>query len=347
VRANPEKRIRIGLYRCGQCKSQFTVKVGTAFEHARMPLHKMLQAVYLMTSSKKGVSAHQLHRMLEVTYKSPWFLSHRIREAMRSGDLSPLGNGGGIVEVDETFIGRIKGSILAVNSYGLEIALPQVYSNGEVVTVSVQEEGGGFYVHDGSNAAMILESTGVSATTALQNQQRQGVQAYGCMISQFRVYKQCDGPEEIAAAAALVGCASRFVADYAHQAEGRPIFDFRRQLIEALYKTIGSPRVRENDEVVAKTGTRYQVSATILDERGSRPIAYVEAISGHQAVARKFRALYDLQNTPLVADTRRVAIFDDTRPGITSGDIALLREVSEPLSFAKRVRLVSSWGTMQ
>jgi transposase-like protein len=108
VKANPEKRIRVGLWRCGQCKGQFTVKVGTVFEHARMPLHKILQAVYLMTSSKKGVSAHQLHRMLEVTYKTAWFLAHRIREAMRSGDLTPFGSGGGFVEVDETFIGRDK-----------------------------------------------------------------------------------------------------------------------------------------------------------------------------------------------------------------------------------------------
>lgn len=106
VKANPEKRIRLGLHRCGQCKLQFTVKVGTVFEHARMPLHKMLQAVYLMTSSKKGVSAHQLHRMLGVTYKTAWFLAHRIREAMRSDNLGPLG---GIVEVDETFIGKVKG----------------------------------------------------------------------------------------------------------------------------------------------------------------------------------------------------------------------------------------------
>jgi transposase-like protein len=106
VKANPEKRIRIGLWRCGDCKKQFTVKVGTVFEHARIPLNVMLQAVYLMTASKKGVSAHQLHRILEITYKSAWFLAHRIREAMRSGDLTPFGSGGGIVEVDETFIGR-------------------------------------------------------------------------------------------------------------------------------------------------------------------------------------------------------------------------------------------------
>ena len=109
VKANPEKRIRVGLWRCGDCKKQFTVKIGTVFEHARIPLHKMLQAVYLVTSSKRGISAHQLHRTLEITYKSAWFLLHRIREAMRDGDITPFGGNGGVVEVDETFIGKKKG----------------------------------------------------------------------------------------------------------------------------------------------------------------------------------------------------------------------------------------------
>jgi transposase-like protein len=106
---NPEGAIRYGLKKCGECRQQFTAKVGTVFEHARMPLHKMLQALHLMVSSKKGISAHQLHRTLEVSYKAAWFLAHRIREAMRSGDLAPFGSGGGAVEVDETFIGRLKG----------------------------------------------------------------------------------------------------------------------------------------------------------------------------------------------------------------------------------------------
>ncbi|UOM36377.1 IS1595 family transposase [Acuticoccus sp. I52.16.1] len=106
IKANPEKRVRYGLHKCGQCKKQFTVKVGTVFEHMRIPLHKALQAVYLMTSSKKGISAHQLHRVLEVQYRTAWFLAHRIREAMRSGDLAPFGSDGGVVEVDETFIGN-------------------------------------------------------------------------------------------------------------------------------------------------------------------------------------------------------------------------------------------------
>ena len=99
-------KTRVGLRKCSDCRKQFTVKVGTVFESAHIPLHKMLQAVYLMTSSKKGISAHQLHRVLEITYKSAWFLAHRIREAMRSGDLAPMGGAGGVVEVDETFIGN-------------------------------------------------------------------------------------------------------------------------------------------------------------------------------------------------------------------------------------------------
>ncbi|HQT52561.1 MAG TPA: IS1595 family transposase [Phenylobacterium sp.] len=105
IKPNPEKRVRFGLKKCGQCKSQFTVRMGTIFEESKLPLTKWLQAIFLMTASKKGVSSHQLHRTLEVTYKTAWFLSHRIREAMRTGDLAPFGPGGGIVEADETFIG--------------------------------------------------------------------------------------------------------------------------------------------------------------------------------------------------------------------------------------------------
>jgi transposase-like protein len=108
---NPEGVVRHGLKKCGECRQQFTVKVGTVFEHARMPLHKMLQAVHLMISSKKGISSHQLSRGLEVQYKTAWFLAHRIREAMRSGDLAPFGSGGGAVEVDETYFGRRAGYV--------------------------------------------------------------------------------------------------------------------------------------------------------------------------------------------------------------------------------------------
>lgn len=103
---NPEGVVRYGLKKCGACRQQFTVRKGTIFEESHLPLHKWLQAIYLMCSSKKGISALQLQRTLEVQYNTAWFLAHRIREAMRSGDLTPFGMGGGIVEVDETYIGR-------------------------------------------------------------------------------------------------------------------------------------------------------------------------------------------------------------------------------------------------
>jgi len=106
IKPNPEKRVRYGLKKCRDCKGQFTVRMGTIFEESKLPMTKWLQAIYLMTAAKKGVSAHQLHRTLEVTYKTAWFLAHRIREAMRSGELAPFGQGGGDVEVDETYFAR-------------------------------------------------------------------------------------------------------------------------------------------------------------------------------------------------------------------------------------------------
>ena len=103
---NPEGIERHGLKKCGDCRKQFTVRRGTIFEESHIPLHKWLQAIFLLTSSKKGISSNQLHRTLEITLKSAGFLSHRIRETMCSGELAPFGAGGGIVEADETFIGN-------------------------------------------------------------------------------------------------------------------------------------------------------------------------------------------------------------------------------------------------
>jgi transposase-like protein len=103
------KSTRVGLYKCYQCRKPFTVKIGTIFEDSKVPMHIWLQAIFLIAGSKKGISSNQLHRTLGVTLKTAWFMSHRIREAMRSGDLAPFGSGGGIVEADETFIGRKEG----------------------------------------------------------------------------------------------------------------------------------------------------------------------------------------------------------------------------------------------
>jgi transposase-like protein len=106
------KAHRPGVYQCNEteCRQQFTVTVNTVFERSKIPLTKWLAALFLMTASKKGISAHQVHRMLGISYKSTWFLMHRLREAMRVGGLTPpMGEDGGVVEVDETYIGRRQG----------------------------------------------------------------------------------------------------------------------------------------------------------------------------------------------------------------------------------------------
>jgi transposase-like protein len=93
---------RKGVYKCAKCRKQFTVTVGTIFEDSRIPLNKWLMAIYLMCSSKKGISANQLSSMLSITYKSAWFMCHRIRYAMNTGIFTKFS---GTVEVDETYVG--------------------------------------------------------------------------------------------------------------------------------------------------------------------------------------------------------------------------------------------------
>jgi len=96
---------RIGVHKCYQCRKPFTVKVGTVFEASHVKLHLWLQAMFLMASSKKGISSNQLHRTLGVTLKTAWFMSHRLREAMTTVGFEPMGGRGSIVEVDETYFG--------------------------------------------------------------------------------------------------------------------------------------------------------------------------------------------------------------------------------------------------
>ena len=101
----PESKrpVRPGTLKCKDCRKQFSVTVGTIFHRSHIPLTKWLLAIYLMCSSKKGMSAHQFHRMLGITYKSAWFMAHRIREAMKCGPLAK--KLGGVVEADETYVG--------------------------------------------------------------------------------------------------------------------------------------------------------------------------------------------------------------------------------------------------
>lgn len=106
IAANPAKKVRAGLYECQDCHGQFTVRTGSVMESSHVPLTKWALAYRFMASSKKGMSAHQLHRTIGVTYKTAWFMWHRIREAMKdTTGVEPLGGEGSFVEADETFVG--------------------------------------------------------------------------------------------------------------------------------------------------------------------------------------------------------------------------------------------------
>lgn len=139
AKAESKRPGRKGLYRCNPCKRQFTVTVGTVFEGSHIPLHKWLMAVHFMTSSKKGMSAHQLHRTLGVTYKSAWFMAHRLRYAMTQKPMREKLQGK--VEVDETFIGG-KRRMYAKNS-NKTIVVALVERNGEARAFVAQNTGSG------------------------------------------------------------------------------------------------------------------------------------------------------------------------------------------------------------
>jgi transposase-like protein len=106
IRKMEGKTTRLGLYKCNECRKPFTVRMGTIFESSHLPLHLWLQVIHLMCASKKGIATRQIQRMLVCSMKTAWFLTHRIREAMRDGSLAPMGGAGGVVEVDETVFGR-------------------------------------------------------------------------------------------------------------------------------------------------------------------------------------------------------------------------------------------------
>src|SRR6202167_5108935 len=150
-RASAIKGGRNGLWFCNACRMQFTVTVGTIFERSKIPLHAWLYANHLLCSSKKGISSHQLSRMLGVTYKTAWFMAHRIREGMRPASMTPLGGSGKTVEIDETAQGRIEGAPKSKFSHGRMGAL------GRTVLTLVERGGSARSFHiEGTTLGQLL-----------------------------------------------------------------------------------------------------------------------------------------------------------------------------------------------
>jgi transposase-like protein len=144
IRALKGKSTRPGVYQCNPCREQFTVTVGTVFERSKIPLNKWLLATHLMCSSKKGMSAHQLHRMMGVTYKTAWFMAHRIREAMREdvGPENPMGGEGQVIEADETYFGKQENPVPSPQRKGRPYIHRGGGPAGKRAVVSLVERGG-------------------------------------------------------------------------------------------------------------------------------------------------------------------------------------------------------------
>jgi transposase-like protein len=164
---------RPGVWRCAEveCRKDFTVTMKTVMERSHIPLHKWLLAFHLFTASKKGFSAHQLHRTLGITYRSAWFMAHRVREAMRAGGLEPMGGNGKIVEADETYFGKPETAHVSPQRKGRPYLKGNKVRNSRAI-VSLVERGGNVRsfrvaVADGSTVANIVNEN-VLRETRLQ-----------------------------------------------------------------------------------------------------------------------------------------------------------------------------------
>lgn len=178
---------RPGVYQCNACREQFTVTVGTVFERSKVPLNKWLLATYLMSSSKKGISAHQIGRTLGVTYKTAWFMCHRIREAMNPADPAPIGGAGKVVEVDETYVGG-KESNKHANKRG-----PRNPTGGkEAVVTLVERDGSARSFHVANVTSKTLRPIMVKTADRASHLMTDGARLYPAVGREFASHSAVD-----------------------------------------------------------------------------------------------------------------------------------------------------------
>lgn len=229
---------------------------------------------------------------------------------------------------------------------GFEVTLPQIYHSGHNVVVIVRPEMNGFVVHDNSYAAMLLSNLGLSVGKKLSDALKPQISAYGCDLTEMRVWRHCDTFDHLAVAMTLVGCASRLIADHALKADQAPLHDFKSSLLGKIVSVVGNNRVRTNEEFSGHLGGKYRVSAVVLDASESKPVAFVEPVSDREAVARRFKQFYDLSRNAAYDQIDRVVVYDDANP-IPSGDALLLEEVSNLVRFVDAPVRFRAWTTLQ
>lgn len=229
---------------------------------------------------------------------------------------------------------------------GFEVTLPQVYHTGQAVTVVVSTDQGGFLVHDNSSAAMMLSNFGLRPGKRLADTLRPQILTYGCELNELRVVRRCENPADLGFSMTLVGCASRLIADQALKADRPPLVDFKSSLLSKAIDAVGIRRIRTNEEVSGHLGSKYRVSAVILDSLQTRPLAFVEPIADRESIPRRFKQFYDLSVTPAFEQVERVAVYDETAL-IPAGDALLMEEVGNLVRFADAPVRFRAWATIQ
>ena len=195
TKAHPEGVVRKGVVQCNDCRQQFTVTVGTVFESSKVPLNKWLLANHLLCASKKGISGHQMARMLGVTYKTAWFMMHRIREAMKATDSTPMGGAGKIIEADETYVGG-KAFNRKANRVRRFEPRKSGLTNKQAVMSLVERDGKVRSFHVAKVTGETLRSvlvTNVDRATALMTDDHKGYQLVGREFDSHGVVKHSLG----------------------------------------------------------------------------------------------------------------------------------------------------------
>ena len=259
------KAHRIGVKKCGHCRKQFTVKVGTVFEQSHVPLHKWLQAVHLLCSSKKGISSHQLHRILEVTYKTAWFMSHRIREAMTDGSLSILGGEGGVIEADETYFGPKAGEA--------ETARHTRGPGGKRAVVGLVERGGKVRTFHPQAATKEEISKILRANTARKSK---------LMTDESRLYTEIGA--EFAAHETVNHSAKEYARGDVHTNSAEGYFSIFKRGMRGIYQHC---REKHLHRYLAEFDFRYNQRIKLGVDDSARVVKALEGIKGKRLTYRR------------------------------------------------------------
>jgi hypothetical protein len=218
------------------------------------------------------------------------------------------------------------------SNLGLEVQLPVIYPNGDLATVVVTEENGQTIVHDGGFAAMTLATAGIAITRKMHDRIIALSKHYGCEFSNERMIKTATA-DQLPLVVAVVANASRTIADQLLHTHAQPLFTFRQEVIDRVKEYVGANRVRENEAVVGKSGTQYNIGAVVLDSALREPVAYVEAVKDLEGVNKRFREFYDISQMLFSPEPDRIIMYDD-KANLRQGDLIILQDVSNVVRFS-------------